>query len=315
FFIVWTLFSFSFGSLVRGRFEEPLIKEAVERASQFVFICTELLPEHLMIAEGTIESSPDAALLFQSRFRMAILHSEGRAYKRIQWIPDLVSDDRSGRKTHVPYANMANVLMVSFEGKTYHVRDNGKLFGKISPTYWHSIFVPETEPIPLFNWPMHIITSFKMRDQNNLPAIRFGNRFRCIDAKRLKNGRLQSFWILDGKAPGCNVYEFEEDLLVYSEVRSHGTLFESTEKIPNVEEMKWTSKVSTKWNSLRLGDVPKEVTASYRVNPWGEPSTIDLKAVIHVYDTTEEKFQQGDAELKRIISEIKIAEEKGEVRR
>ncbi len=88
--VLETLIALSF----LGNGLEDLREEAQKRADVFVIEAEAGLPEFLMIAEITTESSPDAPLLFRSKSRMEMLRLSGIQAERFICSPSVLADDR-----------------------------------------------------------------------------------------------------------------------------------------------------------------------------------------------------------------------------
>ncbi len=307
--VLETLIALSF----LGNGLEDLREEAQKRADVFVIEAEAGLPEFLMIAEITTESSPDAPLLFRSKSRMEMLRLSGIQAERFICSPSVLADDRenpfkkSGATPQKPsFARVENWKRIHFDGKSYDLLD---LYGQPQ----EPVFIRPDDRFAslgfttcLTPWDWVLLRPGVIdRNAKDLPKQIFSEKKKCLSAKQLKGEDLFSLWAIPSNdVRVVNTTVFSEFLIKNYSVH----YFRQPIDLENVElsQAVQIGSTETTWGKCGTTPVPKTVVSKIRETPKSELMTyvIDLK----VYSVDDKPFEEYKRDMIKIRESIKSKE-------
>ncbi|MFN9411047.1 MAG: hypothetical protein ACK56W_01525 [Pirellula sp.] len=271
------------------------VLDAKEAAGDYVAHSILEMPRYLMVADVTVEASPESPLLFESKGKMIVLSTASGFDEECSWRPTIIADDRDKKKrAETVFASMVSMKRMERAGE--RVVDIGETgLERMDEGFNKGKFVPVGgRCIRLFDWPLHGESCFRTSlGVPNMPEISFGKDRICFHAKELAPETIESYWAVKGAKPvGFQVATFKKALPVKNEYYLSPKVMD-LELVPSRKGAKCFAIVETRWKDLGGTMVPDLVKSVLFDNPWKSDSNVELIAKITVYDDKSKEYQEA----------------------
>ncbi len=278
--------------------DDDAIERAVDDAEMYRLYCEEVLVEYYMEVDITAESSPDSALLFQSKGKMTRLQTKVGDLEFCNWDPEILADDRPPFLSIKVLGFPCGFQQMTVDGVTWLMEQDQ--FHAIDDAYRRNHSVDPARCIGLLDWPLHVESSFYRRiGKPNIASRAFAGKSKCFAAKMIDAETVESIWAVEPESNGIGITTFKAGLPVKVEGFAFKSLFAPSKGIPDVTKGLFAGKVETQWTKLPGNlEVPSLVHAIHCSNPHESSSFVELTARIKVYleDTPEFKNKLKELE-------------------
>jgi hypothetical protein len=290
---------------------EDLIEYAKQQAVSYSLEAEFGLDEYQMIADISVEASPDSELLFNSKATMELLETKDLRLESFDCTPKIATDDRSranngkGVEDYGAFGRRERYERITIDGKVFDLRDiDGKRkIPKFSEPVHEGIMRYSTNCVKPFDWPIHGPSSFDGRVRSkDYYKFTFGTDRKCIFATQRAGGLLETHWTKP--VPSINAIRsitFKEELPVCSELHLFGRKVD-----PQKYELKSgvrLIKTETTWGEFRDTFVPKTVVSQIYAQP-GIQQRLLLVARISIYSTGDNRFEERKEQALKLATTI-----------
>lgn len=277
------------------------IKDAVADAESFLFECEELHDRFLMIANISVESSPDSPILFSAKGKMQECYTPKFSLQEVRWSPEIFDDlvNLPGQTREFAFNVPANHKFFQVGERKLAITDEGLRDIGLSEMATHN-----AQCLRAFDWPFANYPMFCKEGENGIARLIFSKKDRCFYASVGKDGVIDSFWKRGDAARSYSRCFFKDGLVIRSELYYAGKDFKPEDKAPDMKMHVLYSAVETKWKSFGAGHVPERIHANFTRGTLGESWNFNLEAELQFFDSNSQEFKLAESQIRELSTKV-----------